>query len=590
MKQSRSPAKPRVSNKAAPSAAVVAAIAPSTPSLIELDRLRRAPENVRHIRVDEDVESLAEDITVHGLLTSLIGYEASWPEDADRVFIVGGGRRLQALELLRERGAIAGDFTVPVLIRNVELAVELSLAENLQQRTMSPVDEFHAFKALMDTGRHSPAELAKRFGFTERLVKQRLRLAELAEPILDALANRQITLDTAQAYATVQDKARQEKVFKSHSRIANPAWSHHPHNVRRDLQNNATTTATQLFKFVGAESYEMRGGDYEDDLFSEAGPDRVLRDPSILEAAAKEMIAFQADRLLAELRESDAWAPTISGYVVTADLQLGTYGVAYTAKPTAPAGYRTVDRYDDAPVWRTIRNNGIDVRVVVGIDPEGKLAAWPKLLFVEEDQADAVDPRHAAAARPAETPEQVAARQRAEGVKKFAYRRAVGPFAGTRFEGRAYWPDGWRAEPEKTAVDGVPGWLVPVRIFVTDAEVVAARSGAEQDYDDDLAAQARAKEAQAEREREADEAARRRSAELTAMDPPAVAVIDGEAWFRAEDESYAPAYNEDATVGSWAELLEHYDADDIASTFETRTAFDQAMADAGAAPIAEAAE
>lgn len=589
MTQDKAAAKPRTAKKAQDPAPVMQ-IVPSSPIPVTLERLRRAPENVRHIRIDEDVVGLADDIAVHGLLSSLIGYEASWPDDGDRVFVVGGGRRLQALELLRARGAIADDFTVPVLIRDVEMAVELSLSENLQQRTMSPVDEFHAFKALMDTGRHSPAELAKRFGFTERVVKQRLRLADLAAPVLDALANRQITLDAAQAYASVQDKARQEKVFKSHAK-ASSVWSHQPSHIRNDLNRDAITTAHALFKFVGADSYQRRGGDYEDDLFSDVGPDRVLRDPTILETAAKEMIDFQSARLLADLRKSDDWAPTISGYVVTPHMQLQSWGVGHDMRPKPPAGYGVVDRWDEKSIWRTVRNNGVDVRVLVGVNPEGELVAWPRIVYVEQAQLQAVDPRVASAAHPVETPEQIVARERAEGVEKFAFRRAVGPFAGTRFEGRAFWTEGWRGHPEKTARDGIPGWLVPVRIFVTDAEVAASLADAEQDYDEDLAAAARAAAEAQEREQAIAADAARRSTELAKMSPPAVVVIDGEVWLRSDDASYAPLSDDSNFVDDWATLLDHFDGDAIDATYATREAFDDAMAKATAGrAMAEAAE
>lgn len=592
MTKAAAPAKPRGAKKpAAPIAAETSAIVPSSPIPVALGRLRRAPENVRHIRIDEDVEGLADDITTHGLLSSLIGYDASWPEDGDRVFIVGGGRRLQALELLRDRGAIDDAFMVPVLIRQAEMAVELSLAENLQQRTMSPVDEFHAFKALMDTGRHSPAELAKRFGFTEKLVKQRLRLAELAEPVLDALANRQITLDAAYAYATTSDKDRQIEVFKRHAK-AQQQWSHQPHHVRKDFAAKAITTASPLYKFVGAESYERRGGDYEDDLFGEAGPERVLRDSAILQRAAEEMVAFQADRLLHELRASNDWSPTITGFVVVAGLRIGAYGVDHDKRPAAPAGMARIDKWDHKPMWRTIRNNGLDVRVLVGINPEGQLIAWPSIVYVDEAQQQAIDPRTGPVTRPVETPEQDAARERAEEVEKLAYRLAVPPFAGTAFEGRAFWPsDGWRSTPEKAAREGIPGWLVPVRIFVTDAEVDAQAAAAEKAYDEEIASKTRDAEQAEQRQREAEAIVAEKAAALRDMEPPAVAVINGEVWLRAQDDSYAPVYDDVGSLDDWKAVLEEFEQHEIDATYATREAFDAAMAAAGAAPaMAEAAE
>src|SRR3546814_15883016 len=94
----------------------------------------RAPENVRQTNKAVDVESLADDIAAHGLLQSLIGYAGDTDIDAAAVYIVGGGRRLQALQLLRERGAIDDSFAVPVLLRDPDDAINLSLSENPAQR------------------------------------------------------------------------------------------------------------------------------------------------------------------------------------------------------------------------------------------------------------------------------------------------------------------------------------------------------------------------------------------------------------------------------------------------------------------------
>src|SRR3546814_9858804 len=78
---------------------------------------------------------------------------------------------------------------------------------------MNPADEFTAFAQLMQRGSVSPADLARQFGFSERYVKQRLRLASLASEILDALREGKLTIDAAMAYAGTQDQRLQLRVF-----------------------------------------------------------------------------------------------------------------------------------------------------------------------------------------------------------------------------------------------------------------------------------------------------------------------------------------------------------------------------------------
>ena len=423
---------------------------------------------MRHTRVDEDCEALADDIQAHGLLQSLIGYN-----DGAYVEVVGGGRRLKALRIVRSRGWIDDDFVVPVIIRDIAEAVELSLAENLQQRTMSPVDEFLAFRTLMHGGATSAADLAKRFGWTERLVKQRLRLAELARPVLAALADREITLDAAMAYASSQDPVLQVEVFDHQKRRGGPKM-HASSDVRHALRMKTVDTGDPLFRFVGAEIYERDGGAYEDDLFGEAGKERVLAKPFVLETAADRMVDFQAMRLLEELKQDEAWAPTIVGHVKVPDLRLHNWGTSEKLRP--PAGFVQIERADHAKLWRTIRNNGLNAHVMVGIDHNGQLIADPRYAFVPLAQKAAVE--KPSLVDQAENMERSAAALREIEIIRWSRRLAVPQFAGTPFEGRAFWPEAYHDRAVPTTRDGNSGFMVNVLVFVTDEAIAAQRKAA----------------------------------------------------------------------------------------------------------------
>ncbi len=561
--------KPAPAAKAAAPAADVKIIIPSSPQPVALSRLRRAPENVRHTRIDEDVVGMADDITAHGLLSSLIGYQGQWPDDSDIVYIVGGGRRYQALSLLEERGNLDSAWPVPVLIRDQGDALELSLAENLQQRTMSPVDEFFAFKALIDLGTGSPRDLAKRFGFTERVVKQRLRLAELAPEILDTLAARDMTLDQAMAYASSQDQDLQREVFKSEKKRS---WDpHRISNIRHTLSMKAIKTDSPIFKFVGAESYELRGGTYDDDLFVEVGAEKTLATPGIAQTAAGEMIDFQMDRLLKEFQERADLSPTIVGHLVAPDLRIKPWGND-DAKITAPAGFVRVNKYDPKGMWKTIRNTGIPVYIMVGIDNDGALVVYPKSVFVPKAQRDAIDPPQNAVANHELTPEDRARLNRERGIEVWSRRLAIGQFAGTPFEGRGFWPNHYCDHTRPHVLDGVKGWLVTAEIFASDQDVAAQLDAAAAAYDDEIAARAAAVEADKAKEAEG----QRRMDELLALDPsPAVVVIDGEPWGMIEDGAYAViGDDEGGHVPSWTALLANFDIDDVGQTFATREDFD----------------
>ena len=176
---------------------------------IPLSRLVLAPENKRRTPPDpRDDAQLKALIAAVGLLENLIvrtdpgsgepaspdrrpGQAAHEPggqagaEDG-RYAVVAGGRRLKALQELAAEGALDADHPVPCQIRSGDVeTAEISLAENVGRCAMHPADQVVAFSELADAGR-SVSAIATRFGLSERLVEQRLRLGNAAPELLDA--------------------------------------------------------------------------------------------------------------------------------------------------------------------------------------------------------------------------------------------------------------------------------------------------------------------------------------------------------------------------------------------------------------------
>ena len=147
---------------------------------LPLSRLALAPENVRKTPADPVAEAeMKASIATHGLLENLV-VRMDGPADAGTWAVVAGGRRLAAMKALAEDGAIDADHPVPCLVAaDPDMAGELSLAENIVRIAMHPVDQVIAFTKLADAGL-SVAAIAARFGTSERLVEQRLRLGNVA--------------------------------------------------------------------------------------------------------------------------------------------------------------------------------------------------------------------------------------------------------------------------------------------------------------------------------------------------------------------------------------------------------------------------
>lgn len=230
------------------------------PRLIALKKLKPSTANVRGKGAKADDEQLAADILAHGVLQNLVVTH----DDDDGFEVVAGARRLRALKILEKRKVIDGDYLVPCAVRPAEDASEISLAENVQRIAMNPADEASAFAKLAGGGA-DPAAIASRFGVTERHVRGRLRLAELAPVVLDALRKGQITLDLAQAYASVPDPERQAAVF---ARLNGDNWANTPANIRREMSYVGIAGSAGAALFVGREAYLAAGGEIVEDLFT----------------------------------------------------------------------------------------------------------------------------------------------------------------------------------------------------------------------------------------------------------------------------------------------------------------------------------
>ena len=210
-------------------------IAPRAEPLIRevpLSRLALAPENKRRTPPDPQADAqLKASIAALGLLGNLVVRTDSPAEDpgsgepaparepggqvgAERYAVVAGGCRLKAMQALAADGVLEPDHPVPCLVRpeGVESA-EISLAENVARSAMHPADQVVAFSELAEAGQ-SVSSIAARFGLSERLVEQRLRLGNAAPDLLDAYRADAIDLEVLKAFAVTADRERQMAVWE----------------------------------------------------------------------------------------------------------------------------------------------------------------------------------------------------------------------------------------------------------------------------------------------------------------------------------------------------------------------------------------
>ena len=261
---------------------------------VKVKNLTLSKDNVRKSNRDAGIDTLAANIAAQGLLQNLI---VTPLKKAGTFTVKAGGRRLRALQLLIQQGTLPADHTVPVLVlSDDDNAIEASLAENFQRVPMNPADECTAFNFLIQKGM-TAEDVAKRQGVTTRFVEQRVRLAELAPPVFEALAAGEITLGVAQAYAVTTDVDRQTRVF---AQMKTSYYGDNPDNIRRAILNGTVKANDAKARFVGREAYVAAGGRIEGDLFATEGDENWIDVDLIETLAASKLEAAAAELAQAE--------------------------------------------------------------------------------------------------------------------------------------------------------------------------------------------------------------------------------------------------------------------------------------------------
>ncbi len=260
---------------------------------VKVKNLSLSKDNVRKSNRDAGIDTLAANIAAQGLLQNLI---VTPLKKAGTFTVKAGGRRLRALQLLIEQGTLPADHTVPVLVlSDDDNAIEASLAENFQRVPMNPADECTAFNFLIQKGM-TAEDVAKRQGVTTRFVEQRVRLAELAAPVFEALAAGEITLGVAQAYAVTIDVDRQARVF---AQMKTSYYGDNPDNIRRAILNGTVKANDAKARFVGRDAYVAAGGRIEGDLFATEGDENWI-DVDLIETLAASKLEAAAVELARE--------------------------------------------------------------------------------------------------------------------------------------------------------------------------------------------------------------------------------------------------------------------------------------------------
>lgn len=232
---------------------------------LSLSQLYLSEKNVRKTHHESAYQEMCASLLYHGLQQNLVVIE----EAPQHYAVIAGGRRLRAMQDLHDKGKIipniGDEWLIPCQVAAARDATELSLVENTIRIAMHPADQYEAWRVMMDEGK-STADVAMRFGVTEQLVRQRLKLGKVSPILMQAYRDDAMTLEALMAFTLCDDEARQLSVWEQ----VKGGYQISPHQIRRLLTEGAISSTSKLAIYVGEEDYAQAGGLITRDLFQEA--------------------------------------------------------------------------------------------------------------------------------------------------------------------------------------------------------------------------------------------------------------------------------------------------------------------------------
>jgi ParB family chromosome partitioning protein len=158
------------------------------------------PQN--QLRTDLDnVHDLAVSIQQHGLLQPIVVRPRQHQYE-----VVAGNRRLAAIRLLGLR-----KISCQVVELSDKEAYEVALVENVQHKTMNPIEEAVAFNHYVESfGWGGISDLSRRIGKSQEFVTKRIQLLRLPEKVREEIIRQRMTPSVALEMLPLEKEAMAE--------------------------------------------------------------------------------------------------------------------------------------------------------------------------------------------------------------------------------------------------------------------------------------------------------------------------------------------------------------------------------------------
>jgi ParB family transcriptional regulator, chromosome partitioning protein len=165
------------------------------PQEIDIDMIDPSPYQPRTRFREEALDELARSIKASGIIQPLVLRQIG-----SRFQLIAGERRWRASQR-------AGLSKVSAIIRQVpdELALEMTLVENIQREDLNAIEQARAFERLMHEFQLTQESVAERTGKDRATVANSIRLLKLEENIQDWIEEGKLTAGHGRALLAVPE-------------------------------------------------------------------------------------------------------------------------------------------------------------------------------------------------------------------------------------------------------------------------------------------------------------------------------------------------------------------------------------------------
>ena len=169
---------------------------------LQIYKVEPNPDQPRQDFDEEELQALADSITVHGIIQPLTVREM--PNGYYQ--IIAGERRWRAARM-----ANLSDVPAVIIEADDKKAMELALIENLQRQDLNPLEEALGYQTLMNEYGLTQEEAAGRVGKSRPAVANALRLLGLCPEVQERVRKGELSAGHARAILQLKSEKKQQE-------------------------------------------------------------------------------------------------------------------------------------------------------------------------------------------------------------------------------------------------------------------------------------------------------------------------------------------------------------------------------------------